>query len=122
VKSLIKIAKDPTRGGIASILNEICSKHKIGMLLYEDKIPAKEEVKKVAEMLGINMYELACEGRFVCICSPKNAALVEEKLKSFNSDAAIIGEVTGENKVLIQTFLGKRILAVPTGNIVPRIC
>jgi hydrogenase expression/formation protein HypE len=122
VKHLIKKAKDPTRGGIASILNEIADKNKIGMLLYEEKIPIKDEVKKVSEMLGINPYELACEGRFVCFASQENAKEVEDKLKMFNPKASIIGEITEGNIVIIQTFLGKRILQTPSGNIVPRIC
>lgn len=122
VKKTIKIAKDPTRGGIAAILNEICQKHNIGILLDEEHIPAKKEVKNVCDMLGLNIYELACEGRFICIAGSENAYAVEKKLKQFNSDAAIIGEVTDDNKVIIKTFLGKRILPCPTGNIVPRIC
>ncbi len=124
VRTLIKYAKDPTRGGIASILNEIAEKFKIGILLEEDKIPAKQEVRKVCEMLGINLYELACEGRFISIVSSKEASKVIAKLKRFNSDAAIIGEVTQTNKkkVIMQTFLGQRILPTPSGRIVPRIC
>lgn len=122
VRNMIKIAKDPTRGGIAAILNDLCEKYKVGMLLNEDHMPAKEEVKKVVEILGINLYELACEGRFVCIASPKNAGDVIKKLKEFNMLASIIGEITDGDKVIIQTFLGKKILPMPTGNIVPRIC
>ncbi len=122
VKGLIKSAKDATRGGIAAVLNEICEKNNIGMLLDEESIPAKPEVKHVTEMLGINLYELACEGRFVCIASEKNSRLVEKRLKRFNPDAAIIGEITKKKGVIIQTILGKMILAQPTGRIVPRIC
>ena len=73
-------------------------------------------------MLGINIYELACEGRFICIASKENGVDIEKKLKEFNNDAAIIGEIIDNNKVIIQTVLGKRILPVPTGRIVPRIC
>lgn len=122
VSSIIKLAKDATRGGIAAVLNEICQKNRIGMLLDEKSIPAKPEVRHVTEMLGIDLYELACEGKFVCIASKKNSPMVEKKLKKFNSDAAIIGEVTAGNRVVIQTVLGKRILPQPTGRIVPRIC
>ena len=122
VRDLVKVAKDPTRGGIAAILNELCEKCNMGMLLDEDLIPAKQEVVKVTEMLGINLYELACEGRFVCISSVKNAQNVVDKLKKFNSDAAIIGEITSGNQVIVKTILGKRILPVPTGRLVPRIC
>jgi hydrogenase expression/formation protein HypE len=122
VLSLIKIAKDPTRGGIASTLNEIAQKQKVGMLLNEEKIPVKPGVKKVTEMLGINLYELACEGRFVCIASEKYAEKVEKKLQEFNSAAKICGEIIRGDKVIIQSILGKRILPVPSGRIVPRIC
>jgi hydrogenase expression/formation protein HypE len=122
VKHLLKMAKDPTRGGIAAVLNELAMKHKFGILLNEESIPAKKEVRKVAEMLGINLYELASEGRFICISAKENAREVEKKLKKFNEDAKIIGEITEGNKVIMQTILGKRILPQPVGRIVPRIC
>jgi hydrogenase expression/formation protein HypE len=122
IRDQIKLAKDPTRGGIASILNDICEKNKVGMLIDEDNIPAKESVRKVTEMLGINLYELACEGRFVCITDKDNAKETLSRLKKFNSDAEIIGEITQDNKVVFQTMLGKRIVPKPTGRIVPRIC
>jgi hydrogenase expression/formation protein HypE len=122
VQDCIKIAKDPTRGGIAAALNEISQRYKKGMILYEELIPAKPGVKKVTEILGINLYELACEGRFICIVARKNAEKVEKKLKRFNPDAAICGEIIKGDSVLLQSELGKRILPVPTGRIVPRIC
>lgn len=124
IRHLIKYAKDPTRGGISSILNEIAIKFDIGLTLYEDYIPAKKEVKTVCDMLGINLYELACEGRFVCFVNPKYADEVVNILKEFNNLASIIGEITNENKskVILQTSLGKRILSNPVGRIVPRIC
>jgi hydrogenase expression/formation protein HypE len=122
VQKYIKIAKDPTRGGIAATLNEISQRYTIGMMLYEDKIPAKPGVKKVTEILGINLYELACEGRFISIVAKEYARKVEKKLKQFNPDASICGEIIKGDKVLIQSELGKRILPIPTGRIVPRIC
>lgn len=122
IRDLIKQAKDPTRGGIASTLNEISIKNNIGFLIDEEKIPVKKQVKKVVELLGINLYELASEGRFLCIVSEKNSNIIIEKLKKFNSDASIIGEVIQDQKVFLKTFLGKRILGMPSGRIVPRIC
>ncbi len=118
----IKLAKDPTRGGIASALHEISQKHKVGMLLDEECIPVKPGVKKVSELLGVNVYELACEGRCVCIASEKNAQRVEKRLQSFHRDAAICGEITKGDMILIQSIVGKRILQAPQGRIVPRIC
>ncbi|MFH1448023.1 MAG: hydrogenase expression/formation protein HypE [Candidatus Micrarchaeota archaeon] len=122
VRDIIKIAKDPTRGGVAAILNELCGKHGVGMLLDEGSVPAKQEVRRVTEILGINLYELACEGRFVCVASKENAGEVEKRLRKFNGDASVIGEITAGNNVVIQTMLGRRILPAPTGRIVPRIC
>jgi len=116
----IKIAKDPTRGGLASVLNEISEKYLCGIVIDEESVPIKKQVKTVANMLGINPFELACEGRFICIAS--NASLVIDKLKKYNSDAAIIGTVIKGEKVIIDTRLGKRILPTPSGIIVPRIC
>jgi hydrogenase expression/formation protein HypE len=122
VRSLVSVARDITRGGIAAVLNELCERHGVGMLLDEESIPAKPQVRKVAEMLGINLYELASEGRFVCIAPAENAGQVASLLQQFNPDAAIIGEITRNSKVIIQTLLGRRILQPPTGKIVPRIC
>jgi hydrogenase expression/formation protein HypE len=136
IKNKIKFARDITRGGLSAVLNEICKKQNIMMLLNEEKIPAKKEVIKVTEMLGINLYELACEGRFVCIATKENASNVITELKKFNKMAEIIGEVVDEginednnndnirdnNQVIVQTILGKRILPRPRGRIVPRIC
>lgn len=122
IRDMIKVAKDPTRGGIAASLNELAKKHNIGIALKESDIPLKDEVKTVVNFLGINVYELACEGRVVCVASKDTASSVLEELKKFNFDAAIIGEVVEGGKVSIQTSLGKRLLPVPTGRIVPRIC
>lgn len=122
IRSLIKIAKDPTRGGIAASLNEICQKNKIGMILEEKAVPIKKQVKAVAEMLGIDVYQMACEGRFVCITKPENEITVLSILKKYNMMAATIGTVTKGSKVMVQTELGKRIMPMPTGRIIPRIC
>ena len=122
IKNLIKQAKDITRGGIAAILNDIARKNNVGMLIKEDSISAKHEVRRVVEMLGINIYELASEGRFVCIAPKKDSQKVLLQLKKFNKDAAIIGEITKGDKVVLKTFLGQRILPPPIGRIVPRIC
>ncbi len=122
IKHLIKIAKDPTRGGLAAVVNEIAETNKIGIILDEENIPVKEEVQKVSDMLGLNLYELACEGRLICFASPDKADKVVRKLKKFNPDANIIGEIVKGNKVMVKTVIGKRILPHPTGRIVPRIC
>jgi len=121
VKDLVKQAKDPTRGGLAACLNEIAETNDIGILINEDDVPIKAEVRNLSDMLGIDTFNLACEGRFICIAEPNNALEVEKILKKYNPEAKIIGEVT-QSDVIIQTMLGKRILPKPQGRIVPRIC
>ncbi|MFC1722504.1 hydrogenase expression/formation protein HypE [Nanoarchaeota archaeon] len=124
IKPLIKQAKDPTRGGLASALNDISQKTSTQILIDEQDIPIKKEVKSAVDLLGIDIYSLACEGRFICITSSANAEQVLSTLKQFNPRASIIGEIISTNKpeVILQTRFGKRLLPIPSGNIVPRIC
>jgi hydrogenase expression/formation protein HypE len=124
VKNLIKLAKDPTRGGLSSALNEITAIAGFNLIIDESAIPANKEVRAVVDLLGIDLYSLASEGRMICICSEENSLPVLKKLKIFNKMASIIGTVSDNKgqKVIIQTLLGKRIMPVPTGRIVPRIC
>jgi len=118
----IKQAKDITRGGIAAILNELAEKNDAGIAVEEELIPLHDQVRALTEILGIDAYSLACEGRFVCITSPKNAEKTLSILRKFNPSASDIGKITNEKNVTIQTRYGKTLLAVPSGNIVPRIC
>lgn len=122
VRDKIKIATDLTRGGISANLNEIAKKNSVGIEIEEESIPIKKEVKKAAEMLGIDVYSLASEGRLVCFSSSENAESVVKILRKFNKGAAIIGKVTEGKRVVIDTIVGKRILPMPSGRIVPRIC
>ncbi|MFC2163041.1 hydrogenase expression/formation protein HypE [Candidatus Altiarchaeota archaeon] len=122
VRDFVKIAKDPTRGGLSSALNEWVGKWGVGIELIEDEIPVKDQVLTVVDMLGIDLYDLASEGRLVCACDPGQAEQVLKNLKDFNEDAAVIGEVVEGDKLVMKTFLGKRVMPEPTGRIVPRIC
>lgn len=122
IKSLIKVAKDCTRGGLSASLNELSQKNNLSVEVIEDDIPIKSEVKNVSEMLGINTLELACEGRFVCVTKAENAEKVVEILKKYNSMASIIGEFKEGEKVMLKTAFGKRVMHNPVGRIVPRIC
>lgn len=117
--------KDPTRGGLANAVNELASKSGVGLMLDEDQIPLKEQVKAVSEMLGIDPFDVANEGKVVMGVKPEVA---EETLKAirktkYGSEAQIIGEVTEGNHVLMETSLGgKRILEAPIADPVPRVC
>jgi hydrogenase expression/formation protein HypE len=118
--------KDPTRGGLADALNEFTEKSKIGILVQEDKVPIRKDVVAACEMLGLDPLEVGNEGKMLFGVVPQKAEEVLAFLKqtSEGKDAQIIGEVTDAFKgVAMQTVVGgKRILARPVGDPVPRIC
>jgi len=122
VRNQLKQAKDITRGGLSGVLNELADKNMVQIFVKEESIPVKKEVRALTEILGIDFYPLACEGRFVCVCSEKNSEAVLKKLKKFNSSAEIIGKIGKGSGVIVQTKFGKKKLRTPSGNIVPRIC
>ena len=118
--------KDPTRGGLADALNELSEKSKAGILVDEDKIPIREDVRAACEMLGLDPLEIGNEGKIIIGVVPAKAKQVRNWLKNTDEgkNAEIIGEVTKEFKgVAMQTVVGgKRIIAKPVGDPVPRIC
>ncbi len=118
--------KDPTRGGLADALNEWSEKSKNGILVHEDKILIREDVRAACEMLGLDPLEIGNEGKLIVGTVPSRAEQVLEFLRhtSEGKDAEIIGSVTGSyNCVAMQTAVGgKRIIARPVGDPIPRIC
>ena len=122
----IHCLRDPTRGGVAASLNEIAEKSNTEILIYEEKLPIKEEVLGACEILGIDPLYVANEGKFLLFLPSKDAEKALEIIKKFEEgkEAEIIGEVKeGNGKVLIETKIGaRRILDIPVGEILPRIC
>jgi hydrogenase expression/formation protein HypE len=118
--------KDPTRGGLADALNEFSEKSKIGVLLHECKIPIKKDVRVACEMLGLDPLEVGNEGKIILGVVREKARDILKLLKTTTEgeDAEIIGEATAEFAgVAMQTVVGgKRIIARPIGDPVPRIC
>jgi hydrogenase expression/formation protein HypE len=118
--------KDPTRGGLADCLNEFSEKSKIGILIHECKIPIREDVNAACEMLGLDPLEIGNEGKIVIGVVDKKADQVLDLLRDTQDgkDAAIIGETTKDFEgVAMKTIIGgKRIIARPVGDPVPRIC
>jgi hydrogenase expression/formation protein HypE len=119
-------AKDPTRGGLANTINEFSEKSKIGIILYEDKIPIPDGVRSACDMLGIDPLEIGNEGKVV-LGVVKNMAediLKQIKKHPLGKNAEIIGEATDIIKgVALETTVGgKRNLHKPIGDPVPRIC
>lgn len=123
----IHCLRDPTRGGLATTLNELARQSKVGIVVEEAKIPVKEEVKAACELLGLDPIYVANEGKMVVVVDPADAdkILAQMKKNGYGRDAAIIGEVTNEHqgKVVMKTKLGpSRIVDMLSGELLPRIC
>ncbi|MFH0854293.1 MAG: hydrogenase expression/formation protein HypE [bacterium] len=122
VKNYLSSAKDPTRGGIAAVLNEMAEKSRVKILLYEKKIPIRKETAAISKLLGINKYSLASEGRFIASVNQKNVKKTILELKKFNKRATIIGEVLEGKGLYIKNNMGEKLLEMPEGILIPRIC
>lgn len=123
----IKFLRDPTRGGLASVMNELAELRKLGFVLEQEKIPLEEQVEGACEMLGLDPLYVANEGLFVSIVSSNIAEAFLHQLKSDpnGTNAAIVGEVTASNpgKVLLKSRIGgHRVVGYLTGEQLPRIC
>jgi len=118
--------KDPTRGGLSNALNEWNEKSKVGILVREEKIPIRKDVRAACEMLGIDPLEVGNEGKVLIGVVPQKTEEILAVLKATKEgkDAQIIGEATGDfSEVVLETMVGgKRILAPPIGDPIPRIC
>lgn len=123
----ITALRDPTRGGLAAALNDFARKSKTGIVVYEDRIPLKPEVVAASGMLGIDPYTVANEGKAVIGVRADKAGDVLLALRETDTgkDAEIIGEVTTDyrGKVVLETKIGgRRIMEMPVGDPVPRVC
>jgi hydrogenase expression/formation protein HypE len=118
--------KDPTRGGLSNALNEWSGKSKVGILVGEEKIPIRDDVRSACEMLGIDPLEVGNEGKIIIGAVKEKAEELLALLRETNEgkNAQIIGETTDQFKeVALQTVVGgKRILTPPIGDPIPRIC
>ncbi|MBR0061105.1 MAG: hydrogenase expression/formation protein HypE, partial [Selenomonadaceae bacterium] len=127
VEPKIAMLRDATRGGLAAILNEIATSANVGILLDETKIPVHDEVRGVCDILGFDVLELANEGKIVAIVPETSAEKILSVMREnvYGRDAAIIGEITSNSpeKVGLKTSIGGvRIVDMPAGELVPRIC
>ncbi len=118
--------KDATRGGLADALHEWTEKSKAGILIHEDQVPIRDDVRAACEMLGLDPLEVGNEGKIIIGAIPEKAQEILKFLKQTpeGKDAQIIGEVTSEfsGVAMITAVGGKRIIARPVGDPVPRIC
>jgi hydrogenase expression/formation protein HypE len=118
--------KDPTRGGVASALHEMAAKSRVGIVLDERCIPLSDEVRAASELLGIDPLHVANEGKALIGVS---AAVADRLLAAINAHpqgrrAAIVGTCVDEHNgmVVLDTGIGRRLLAEPEGEVLPRIC
>ncbi len=123
----IRCLRDPTRGGLASTLNELARQSGVGIWVEERRIPVKEEVRGACELLGFEPWNLANEGKLVAIVSAEAAEAILNAMRAhpLGRDAVRIGEVRKEppGKVLLRTSIGStRILDMMVGEPLPRIC
>lgn len=123
----IQAMKDPTRGGLASALNEWAQKSQVSIWIHEDTIPISKEVQSIADILGLDPMEIANEGKAILCVESAVAEVVLTQLRETESgkNAVIIGEVRAEKPglVILETPLGgKRIIEKPMGELIPRIC
>jgi hydrogenase expression/formation protein HypE len=123
----IHALRDPTRGGLATSLNELARQSKVSIRIEEKEIPVREEVLAACEMLGFDPLYVANEGKMIAIVPPGDAekVLAAMRKNKYGKNAAIIGEVMGENpgRVVMKTVLGSsRIVDMMVGDLLPRIC
>ncbi len=123
----IRVLRDPTRGGVGTALNEIAEKSDLGIKIYEEKIPLKNEVVAACELLGFDPLYLANEGKLLAFVSEKDtpAVLAAIRANPYGRDAAVIGGVVEDHpgRVILETRLGgMRIVDMLAGEQLPRIC
>ena len=123
----IRLLKDPTRGGVATVLNEIAKATNLGITIKEAALPIKEQVKSACEILGLDPLYVANEGIFIAIVKEEVATNILQQLRQLEGgqDATIIGEITTTHPkqvVLTSAIGGKRVVNNLIGEQLPRIC
>jgi hydrogenase expression/formation protein HypE len=123
----IHCLRDPTRGGVATVLNEIATRSKVGMLIRETELPVRDTVRGACEILGLDPLYVANEGKLVAAVGPESADAVLERMQQnpLGRDTRIIGEVVADHPgmVLMATEIGgTRVLDTLFGEQLPRIC
>ncbi|MCI0487873.1 MAG: hydrogenase expression/formation protein HypE [Blastocatellia bacterium] len=123
----IRSLRDPTRGGVATTLNEIALSSEVCIQIYEDRIPVREEVRGACEILGLDPLYVANEGKLVAIVAAEVAEPLVRRMKENpqGRDACIIGEVKREPQgivAMVTGFGGTRIVDMLVGEQLPRIC
>lgn len=127
VSTEVHAMRDPTRGGVATTLNEMAKSSKKGIQIYEDRIPVRDDVRGACEILGIDPLYVANEGKLIAFIKADVVNIILKAMQNnkFGKEASIIGEVVDNHigKVAMKTPLGiNRIVDMPIGEQLPRIC
>ncbi len=127
VSATIHCLRDPTRGGLATTLNDFAQQSRVGIIIEEDRIPVDRAVLAACELLGFDPLYIANEGKLVAVVAATDAGAVLKAMSQnrYGANAAIIGEVVAEHpgRVVMKTRLGaSRIVDMPVGELLPRIC
>ena len=123
----IHVLRDPTRGGLATSLNEIARQSKVGIIIEGVRVPVKPAVASACELLGFDPLYIANEGKLIAILPEEDADNVLDVMRQtrYGEGAVVIGEVKDvpEGRVLMKTAIGStRVVDIPSGEILPRIC
>ena len=123
----VHVLRDPTRGGVATTLNEIASSSKTGIVLEEDRLPVSTEVRGACEILGLDPLYIANEGKLLVIVPEKDSEAVLNAMQAHpeGKNATLIGKVTGDHPGIVRmttTIGSSRIIDMLTGEQLPRIC
>ena len=122
----VRFMRDPTRGGAATVLNEMVEGRTIGILLKERDLPLAPATRAVSEMLGIDPLHAASEGRMILVCAPEAVAEILSRWRAMpeGAGAVLLGTVSRDKgRVVLETVTGgRRLVDVPRGELLPRIC
>ena len=124
---MLKLPRDPTRGGVTSTVAEIAERSKTGILLDETRIPITEEVRGACEILGLDPLYVANEGKLIALVPPDAAGRVLAAMRKhpLGAEATVIGEVVADHPgmVVMKTRVGgTRVVDMLSGEQLPRIC
>jgi hydrogenase expression/formation protein HypE len=123
----IHALRDPTRGGVASSLNEIAASSKVGMVIEDMRVPVEPEVQAACNLLGLDPLFVANEGKLLAIVAPERAEAILERMRSHRvaARACVIGHCTEKHPGLLvsKTRIGAtRVVPMQLGEQLPRIC
>jgi hydrogenase expression/formation protein HypE len=127
VSANIHCLRDPTRGGLATTLNELAKQSNVSIRIEEEKVPVREAVLAACEMLGLDPLYIANEGKLVAIVPAEDADKILKAMlrNQYGKEASLIGEVSANNpgRVVMKTSIGSsRIVDMLVGDPLPRIC